>query len=155
MNTISSLVAVHARRLEKAEQRLAEARAILKARIEEERQHEAALAAHRASAAEREREIYRKLFKQVVKRDALDLAKEEVMALKREEISLEETLAHASRATADAEAEAEEARQIYLRQAARTEKYREVDKHFTELARAAVERKEEIEMEELVVGIRT
>jgi hypothetical protein len=155
MNPVRSLIAVHVRRLEKAEQRLAEARALLKQRIEEERHHETALMAHRLSAVEQEREIYRKLFMQVVKRDALELAKEEVMALKRMEISLEEALTHASRATADATAEADAAHDAYLRQATRTEKYREIDRHFAELAHIALERKEENEMEEITAGVRS
>jgi hypothetical protein len=154
MNPVRSLIRVHDRRLEKAERHLAEARAELRARQEEQRQHEAALAAHRATAPEREREIYRRLFNHVVKRDALDLAKEEVMELRRQEVALEEALAHAERATAEAAAAAEAAQQAYLRQAARTEKYHEIDRHFVDLAKTVLERKEELEMEEVAMVMR-
>jgi hypothetical protein len=149
VKSLPQLVELHRHRLTLAEKTLREARRQLIDKQTEQDRRRTQLFAHRAKAKRCEQTLYAQVVDHVVKRHAVEMIKEALVALRIRELQLEEELECANQLVLDMEEQVQVARLAYEQQLVRMEKFLELQRHFNTIAQRMRQVKEELDIEEL------
>lgn len=152
MNPIPRMVALHRHRLARLERLLRDRRRRLAEQEMDRELRRSERDAHQAAVSERERALYARVLGCVLRPDAFDLLREDLMAIRREGQVLQERLMQSENACEVAAAQTDEARQAHTRQGVRTEKYLALQENADTAALHAQQVKEELELEDVPVS---